>query len=212
MKDKIVIILVNKVLIVNTLLRPGIAVLFSILFTSSVFGQLGFYDGYIVTNQNDSILGKIGAYQNKQIIEYCILKKGDEDVKYYPNMIQRFGYDEGACYVSNVLKDTIIQVFVQGRLNLYKFQSTHLIQKGNDEVYRLTSKTEKVLRNGEMYYVEDIKWKGIVTYLSSDCNVNPNELKKMQLLDADLTKFVVNYNKCTKSDYIDYISKKRRRK
>lgn len=198
----------------KTAFKPRIAVIlvFSILFTTQIFAQIGFYEGYIVTNQNDSIFGKIGAYQSKQIIEYCILKKGEEDVKYYPNMMQRFAYNGGACYVSNVLKDTIMQVFVQGKLSLYKLQSTLYVQKDSGEIHRLETYTEKVIRDGEMYYVESTKWKGILAYLTSDCSIGQNELKKLQLLETELPDFVVNYNKCTKSEYHDYTSKKKRKK
>jgi len=192
--------------------RIVVLVLFSILFTPRIFAQLGFYDGYIVTNQNDSICGKISAYQKGQIIEYCILKKDDDNIKYYPNMIQRFGFTDGSYYVTDVFKDTIIQVLVQGKLSLYKLQSSLYIQKEGDEIYKLETHTDKVIRNGEMYYVENVKWKGLITYLTSDCDINKNELKKLQLLEVDITDFVVNYNKCTQSEYIDYTSKKKSKK
>jgi hypothetical protein len=195
-------------------LKPRIAVLvlFSILFPSGILGQLGFYEGYIVTDQNDSIFGKIGTYQKKQIIEYCILKKDGEEIKYYPNMINRFGFIDGTCYISNVLKDTIVQILVQGKLSLYKYQSSLYIRKEGNEVHKLETFTDKVIRNGEMYYVESVKWKGILTYLTADCITDQNEIINLHLLDTEITEFVVNYNKCTKSEFIDYSGKKQRKK
>jgi hypothetical protein len=178
-----------------------------ILSASQVLAQLGFYEGYIVTNQNDSVFGKIGAYQKKKIIEYCILKKDGEEVKYYPNMIQRFGFTSGSCFVTKVLRDTIAQVLVEGKLSLYKYQTTLYIRKDSNKVQKLETYTNRVMDNGKMYYVEDIKWKGIITYLTSDCNIDPNELKKLQLLEVQLTEFVVNYNKCANSKFIEYKNK-----
>jgi len=185
---------------------------FGLLFTSGIFAQIGFYEGYVVTNQNDSVFGKVGVYQNKEIIEYCILKKDNEDIKYYPDMMLRFGYNDGYCYVTKVLRDTIIQVLVQGKLSLYKLQSSFYIQKENEELHRLESHTDKVIRNGEMFYVENVKWKGIITYLTSDCDIDKKKISKLQLLEADLIEVVVDYNKCTKTEYVDYSRKKRRGK
>jgi hypothetical protein len=191
-------------------LKPEMAVLFlfSILISSRIFGQSGFQDGYIVTDQNDSIFGKINAYPNRQNIKYCILRKDDESIKYYPGMMNRFGFIDGACYVSNVLRDTIVQVLVQGKLSLYKSQTSLYIQKEGNEIQRLASFTNRVIHNGEMYYVEDIKWKGTIAYLTSDCSVDKNELNNLRLMDNVLTEFVVKYNKCTKSDYIEYSGQK----
>jgi hypothetical protein len=178
--------------------------LFLILCTPGIFAQLGYYKGYIVTNQNDTIFGTIGTSSKKQVIEYCILKKDGENVKYYPNMMKCFGFADGECYVVNVLKDTVVQVLVQGKLSLYRFQSTLYVQKENDVVHKLETYTEKILRNGEFYYVESIKWKGILTFLTSDCNIDPNAIKNLNLLYPALIEFVINYNKCLKSEYTEY--------
>jgi len=189
--------------------KRGIWILFilSAFFSSQIFAQIGFYEGYVVTNQNDSVFGKIDIHESKHIIEYCILKKDGENVKYYPDKIKRFGYFGGACYVTNILKDTVVQVLVEGKLSLYKLQSTLYIQKEKEKVAKLDSYTEKVIRNGEVYYVESVKWKGLLTYLTSDCNQGQDEIDKLHLLENELTDFVVNYNKCSKSAYTLYRSK-----
>lgn len=176
-------------------------------FPLSVSAQLGFYEGYVVTNNNDSVFGKIGLSKSRHIIEYCTLKKDGEDIKYYPDKVKRFGYFDGACYVSDVLKDTIVQVLVDGKLSLYKLQSTLYIQKEKEKVTKLDNYTEKVIRNGQVYYVESVKWKGLLTYMTSDCNTDQGVIDKLHLLENELTEFVVNYNKCSKSDYTLYKSK-----
>ena len=189
--------------------KQRIWILFVLLayFPVSVFAQLGFYEGYVVTNQNDSVFGKIGIGEKKHIIEYCVLKKDGEDIKYYPDNFQRFGYLQGACYVTNVLRDTIVQVLVEGKLSLYKLQTTLYIQKEKEKVTKLDNYTEKVIRNGQVYYVESVKWKGLLTYVTSDCIPGPDVIDKLHLLENELTDFVVNYNKCSKSEYTLYKSK-----
>jgi hypothetical protein len=191
------------------ILKHGFGILFilSAFFSSPVFAQIGFYEGYVVTNQNDSVFGKIDISESRHIIEYCILKKDGEDVKYYPDKVKRFGYFGGACYVTNILKDTVVQVLVEGKLSLYKLQSTLYIHKGKEKVTKLDSYTEKVIRNGEVYYVESVKWKGLLTYLTSDCNPGQDVIEKLHLLENELNEFVINYNKCTKSEYTHYKSK-----
>lgn len=193
----------------KSIFKQRIWILFVLLayFPVSVFAQLGFYEGYVVTNQNDSVFGKIGIGEKKHIIEYCILKKDGEDIKYYPDKLNRFGYFNGACYISNVLKDTIVQVLVEGKLSLYKLQSTLYVQKEKEKVAKLDNYTEKVIRNGQVYYVESVKWKGLLTYMTSDCNPGQDAIDKLHLLENEITAFVVNYNKCSKSEYTLYKSR-----
>jgi len=194
---------------VKQIINKGIwiVLVISAFFASPVVGQIGFYEGYIVTNQNDSVFGKIDIKEKKHIIEYCILKKDGENVKYYPDKVKRFGFFNGPCYVSNVLRDTIVQVLVEGKLSLYKLQSTLYIQKEKEKVAKLDNYTEKVIRNGQVYYIESVKWKGLLTYMTSDCNPDQGVIDKLHLLENELTDFVVNYNKCFKSDYTLYKSK-----
>jgi hypothetical protein len=187
--------------------RVTIILLLSALTTAPIFSQLGFYEGYIVTNQNDTLFGKVGIGQNTHIIEYCIFKNETEDIKYYSDKIKRFGFTDGACYVSNVLKDTIVQVLVDGRLSLYRLQSTFYVQKTGEKANKLHTYTEKVVSNDQVYYVESVKWKGVITYLTSDCTPGPDVIGKLHLLERELTELVVNYNKCTKSGFTEYKSK-----
>jgi hypothetical protein len=192
----------------KSIIKHGITaiLLLSVLNSVDIFAQMGFYDGYVITNQNDSVFGKIGTSQKRHVIKYCILKKDGENVNYYPEMMKRFGYLDGECYASNVLKDTIVQVLVQGKLSLYRFQSTLYVEKEKDGLYKLETYTETVMRNGVAYYVESVKWKGILTYLTSDCNTDPNAISKLNLLYKEIAEFVVNYNKCSKSEFIEYKS------
>jgi len=193
----------------KTIIRPRFWILFILITFTALpgFAQLGFYEGYVITNQNDSVFGKIDISEKKHIIEYCILKKDGENIKYYPDKFKRFGYLQGACYVTNVLRDTIVQVLVEGKLSLYKLQTTLYIQKEKEKVTKLDNYTEKVIRNGQVYYVESVKWKGLLTYVTSDCIPGPDVIDKLHLLENELTEFVVNYNKCSKSDYTLYKSK-----
>ncbi len=188
----------------TVLSEKWVLLLVSLLVYSSLFAQSGFRNGYIVTSENDSVSGLINVYPGKQNIKYVTLLKGDEKTEYYPHRMKRFGYPDGDCYVTDVLKDTILQVLVEGRLSLYKSQSALYIQKKGDKLERLSTYTKKIISNGEMHYVEDIKWKGTIAYLTSDCNEVQNDLQKLRLIDMNLTKFAIKYNKCFDEAYVEF--------
>lgn len=193
----------------KSVLRQKIVMLF-ILLTILIFpvsAQIGFYEGYIVTNLDDTLTGQVGKNESRHIIKNCILKQDGKSAKYYPADFKRFGYFDGPTYVSNVLKDTIVQVLVEGKLNLYKVQTTLYLSKENEKVTKLENYTEKAVRNDEVYYVESVKWKGILTYMTSDCSPDKKVIEKLKLREVEITDFVVNYNKCSKSDYTQYKSK-----
>ena len=188
----------------KSVLRPKIImlVILSAFLILPVSAQIGFYEGYIVTNLDDTLTGQVGKNESRHIIKNCILKQDGKSIEYYPADFKRFGYFDGPTYVSNVLKDTIVQVLVEGKLNLYKVQTTLYLSKENEKVAKLENYTEKAVRNGELYYVESVKWKGILTYMTSDCSPDKKVIDKLKLREVEITDFVVNYNKCSKSEYI----------
>ncbi len=188
----------------KSVLQPKTVMLFilSAVLILPVSAQIGFYEGYIVTNLNDTLTGKVGRNESRHIIKNCILKQDGKSVKYYPADFKRFGYFDGPTYVSNVLKDTIVQVLVEGKLNLYKVQTTLYVSKENEKVTKLENYMQKAESKGQLYYVESVKWKGILTYMTSDCSPDKKVIDKLKLREVEITDFVVNYNKCSDSQYI----------
>jgi hypothetical protein len=193
----------------STFFLVCIIILFLNLFSNKLVAQKKNYNGFVVTDQNDSIFGRLSLSTGKENIKYCIIENTDSQKKYTFDQIKRYGYIDGACYDTRLLQDTILRVLVQGKVSLYKYQTTLYIGKEGEGVYRLETFTNRVVKNGEMYYVEDIKWKGKVALLTSDCNMDPEELKELKLSEPDLTDFVVKYNRCANTAYFEYNSNKK---
>lgn len=193
----------------STFLLACSIILFLNLFSNKLVAQKKNYNGFVVTNQNDSIFGRLRLYMGKANTKYCIIENTDSQKKYTFDQIKRYGYIDGYCYDTQMLQDTILKVLVQGKVSLYKYQTALYIGKEGEGLYRLETFTNRVVKNGEMYYVEDIKWKGKVAFLTSDCKMDPEELKKLRLTEPDLTDFVVKYNRCANAAYFEFKSSKK---
>jgi len=92
-------------------------------FSNNLVAQKKNYNGFVVTNQNDSIFGRLSLYTGKAI-KYCIIENTDSPKKYTFDQIKRYGYIDGSCYDTQMLQDTVLKVLVQGKVSLYKYQST----------------------------------------------------------------------------------------
>lgn len=190
----------------KTFIQSGIIILLLCTFSIKMEAQKEKYNGYVITNQNDSIFGSLSLFPGKSTIKYCILKNSDGEKKYTSDNIRKFGFVNGYCYDTQILKDTILKILVQGKVSLYKSHSTFYVGKEDVGLFRLETFTNRVEKNGEMFYVEDIKWKGNIAFLTSDCSMDPEDLKKLRLMETDLTSYVVKYNTCTNSVYTEFNS------
>lgn len=94
-----------------------------------VHGQFNYKKGYVITNSNDTLHGKIndsGGYKNARV---CLFKASNakKAVKYYPEDIKAFRMIDDKYYVSRKFQNSgkpkciFIDVLVKGPVSLYKY-------------------------------------------------------------------------------------------
>ncbi|WPP48422.1 outer membrane beta-barrel protein [Catalinimonas niigatensis] len=177
--------------------------LFAILFSSSAtLAQQSFREGYIVTLQNDTIVGHIIYKDNPANYKSCKFRRKEETVTYYPEDIQGFGFEKDKFFTSSIEKGLFIQVLVTGELSLYRYKSVYYLKKNDKEVYRLEAKNVKEVVDGIAITRTNNKWRSTVSYLIGDCIPNPSlVLKKVPLKEKSLTQIVARYNECKNTEY-----------
>lgn len=99
--------------------------------TSLLNAQSNFKQGYIITNDNDSLIGLIDFRTDKSNSNVCRFKESETSKvqTFYPSDIAKYRFvDEGKYYVSReiIIKDAPRKVFleylVQGMMNLYYYK------------------------------------------------------------------------------------------
>ncbi|WP_165041768.1 outer membrane beta-barrel protein [Dysgonomonas sp. ZJ709] len=108
-----------------------IAIFISSLSIGFINAQSNFKQGYIITNDNDSLIGLIDFRTDKSNSNVCRFKESETSKvqTFYPSDIAKYRFvDEGKYYVSReiIIKDAPRKVFleylVQGMMNLYYYK------------------------------------------------------------------------------------------
>ncbi|MEO9474209.1 MAG: outer membrane beta-barrel protein [Cyclobacteriaceae bacterium] len=176
----------------------------------SIFKPLGslcqsaFKHGSITTSDGVKINGQLQVRSDVKNYESCIFKSSEGEKKYFPTEISGFAYQGDKSFVSGVLPDLFVEVLVLGDLSLYRYGEKYILKK-QENVHILLSTPKRVdERNKIGHYVEDNKWKGVVSFLISDCIDNLGQvINKVKLDERSLTKLVVSYNSCQGSEFVE---------
>lgn len=175
-----------------------IALLISI---GSLYSQSDFREGFIITNDQDTIQGLVDYRTNSKNYESCVFKEKASEKELYPNEIIGFGYANDKFFSSQIIKNVFVEVLVIGDISLYKFKDKFLLKK-DTAIFELKSELEKIEVNGKIGYKEKSGWRGVITYLISDCFPNANRFTSgIRLDEKPLTNLIVKYNKCKDSDF-----------
>jgi len=181
----------------------SLTILFLFIAIGSTLSQTDFRDGFIITLQNDTIRGEIAYRSNSKNYKSCIFKLNKKKTTYLPNQIVGFGYEQGAFFSTQIVKDTFVEVLVVGKLSLFKSKSKYLLRKEN-EMIELVANREMVEENGEYGYRGGKLWRRLVYAQIKDCtDANYDLMDKLKFDEKRLTKLVVNYNKCSGANFIE---------
>jgi len=167
----------------------------------NISAQSDFREGFIITLENDTINVQVDYRSNSKNYESCLFKNGQGEVEYFPNQIAGFGYINDKFFSSQIVEDSFVEVLVLGEISLYKSNKNYLLQKG-DDVFELEYKMIEVEKDGKKAIREDNKWRGITSFLMSDCLTN--NVSNLKFKEQSLTMLAIRYNKCKKADFIVY--------
>lgn len=186
-----------------------IPILLSFVLVSGSLAQ-DFRSGYIIQNHGDTIRGEVAYQSFSKYLESCLFRKNGVENQFFSGDITGYGFDDGRYFASGISKNKFVEAHIIGELSLYQSDTTFFLKKGA-EIREL--KTQIVAReiDGREGVMEDTKWKGIVSYLISDCIQNPmGRMASLKMQIKTLSKLIVEYNKCKGSSYINYGGTERR--
>jgi hypothetical protein len=170
----------------------GLYVLLYFVFTLEGQSQDRSQD-YVVLSNGDTIYEQIKKVEHSLYGSRLVLK--DQIIEEYEFQIAR--KSNGQLYSTEILENEIVEIIIEGKISLYRFDDTFVLQKGNERTS--ITLTEKItLPDGKVQYERDRNWKGKLSFFVSDCL--PKEdlpLKKTNPSEELLTEVVLNYNNCS---------------
>lgn len=184
-----------------------ILILITLIFAFSIqegLAKSDFREGFIVTMKKDTIYGEIDFRSNAKNYESCLFKKDNIISEYKPVQLLGYGYLNDRYYTSQIKDSTFVETLVEGDLSLYKYDTYYLLRSPAGEILKLEKNTLRIAEDGKAEMKEDARWKGIISYLISDCNTDSQINQNLYFDEKSITKLVTGYNKCKGSEFTVY--------
>jgi hypothetical protein len=183
-------------------LKTPVAGLLFLFASVCATAQIRLYEGYVVTNEGDTLRGKIedwGPSSNSQVVSF--VKAGQKrPTAYYPPQVRGFFF-HGSGYESKKIvtpagehREVFLKILVKGKLSLYKYR----------QVLYLTRDTLAFhVAQGRGDSPQMKRSKGLIKLLVLNCkSIEADSIKTTR--EDELKKIAIQYNICMGSQYVDY--------
>jgi hypothetical protein len=200
----------------------------SILFFSfSVFATAQkLSPGYIITNENDTILGKLEKLGSVAISKQCVFiaRNSENRIIYKPEDIKGFKFFEGKFYISKTVttlnppKKLFIEYLINGIVDIYHytdgFKSYYLLSDDEGNLHELTNEEKKIYGEYKTYAYDNNAYIGILNYVLRDGTKIKSKIPNTQLTHKSLINLAKNYHEevCKDGECIIYEKKSKNRK
>ena len=179
--------------------------LLSIMFCIStiLYAQDNYKQGYIITNQNDTVIGWINLRTNKNNQKQCEFKP---DLKlatkiYLPGDIAGYRFiDEGKYYVSRDIqlngnsRKVFLEFLVKGIMNLYYYEDAidyYFFENQDGKMEIISQQPERI---EDTRVVKDNKYVGQIRYLFKDYQPIAQKADKLKFDQKSMMSVVEEYH------------------
>lgn len=143
---------------------------------SSIYSQVDFRSGSIITPNQDTIRGFIDYKSNSSLSNFCRFKtKQDSDVQEYtPSTISGFRFDGGKYYIAKkVERDTFfLEFLIQGEVDIFYLrignEDRYFLEKEKLDLIEIPYKESVKKQDGKHYLHTTKKHIGILNYYMKD--------------------------------------------
>ena len=166
----------------------SIFILFCITIISNA--QSDYRPGYIISNEDDTIVGKIDFRKDATMSVNCQFRseKGEE-ISYAPGDIQAYRFIDGKYYVSRQINDKslFLEYLINGKISIYYYRDSdgdhYYIQKDSGELTELEYRSGDQYLDGELYSTHSNKHNGILFYYMADVPELKDEISRIDAPD-----------------------------
>jgi hypothetical protein len=194
-------------------MKKAFLILLLSLYTVKSGAQIVTADGYLVTNNNDTVSGKL-EYFSKGYADRCnIVLNGSKTIEFYhPDQIKGYHILPNLTYHSFSYngRKHLLRLVSQGKINLYNYKDDLFIADNSGACTKLIGGERTISANGKNYAFNVDGYKIQLKQLIPDSTLY-NEIDELPFENADLTRFVRKYNNEPSSNY-STVKRKRNQK
>jgi hypothetical protein len=202
-------------------MRLLISISLLIITLGKLTAQSDFRPGYIITHSLDTLHGLVDYRGEIRNMKVCTFKETHDDParEYLPDDILGYRYNTGKFYVTKTINtkefaDTVfVEFLLKGLSNLYYYNSTnysaYFIESENKELLELNKRKIEIEKDGKIYYKDDNRYLGVLTYAFADCPEVNKDIVHTGLTHKSLIQLTKRYHdyKCTEEACIVYEKK-----
>jgi len=180
-----------------------------ILFVAiSASAQSNFKHGYVIKNNNDSIVGLVDFRTDGVNSTVCRFKSSDTDAEqlFYPGDIAKYRFiNEGKYYVSreveidSVTRRVFLEYLVQGMMDLYYYyyddkirQDYYFFENSDGKMISITMVPDPIVNTKRIK--SDEKYKGVLVYLFQDYPAITKDMKNITFVREDMINITKEYH------------------
>ncbi len=172
------------------------------LSATQAMAQGNFLPGYVIVAERDTIFGTVQTRDSSAPITECTIVSGQDSFTFTTNEVLGYGFNQGKYYTSSLDSDYFAEVIIQGAVSLYRVGDVFWLEKGQEK-YELVSQARTITTDGGIKRSqEDNKWRGIVRYVTGDCErISMEEITRLRYDEKSLTRITKKYLECTGAGY-----------
>jgi hypothetical protein len=191
-------------------MKKTLFILLLSFYTLKSGAQIVTADGYLVTNNNDTISGKLEYFPKGDADRCNIVRNGSKIIEFYhPGEIKGYHILPNLTYHSFSYDDRthLLRLVSQGKINLYNYKDNLYIEDGSGACTKLIGGERTISANNKNFTYNVEGYKIQLKQLIPDSTLY-NEIDELPFDNADLTRFVRKYN----NDPGSYYSSVKRKK
>jgi hypothetical protein len=184
-----------------------------------------FREGYIITNENDTVSGYINFEGSVVNSNQCAFKKNENDQQkiYKPGDIKAFRFINGKYFISSeiLINETLQKVFlewlIKGKASILSYSPVSLevryfIAQDNDSLCELKNSSVVKKIDGVNYEIERKEYVGLLKYKMNDCPQLFNTITTMPFSGNSMIKVSKKYHDlvCNDEECIIFEDKSRK--
>ena len=194
----------------NQMSKKGIIISFLLLVVSLAgYSQNDWREGYIIENSGDTIHGLVDYRSPRSNSQFSYFRKSEQDkpVKYSPEEIKGYRYDDGKYYISKTIgidgteKTAFLEYLFQGRANVYflKDENERYFLEVDGQMHELKNSEKTVYARGSEYSKEQKEYIGVMNHLFQEADMQ-EVISRTELRHKSLIRTARKYHNTVSTD------------
>lgn len=194
-----------------------INLVFFCFFTFALYSQSDYRDGFVLTNDNDTINGLVNYKESHGQYTICKFKKTKKSkpIEYSTNDIKAYWFVNDKYFISKPIKtdekveNKFLEYLVKGKASLYASREDYYVQIGDGSLNLLENEKVEVHIENKTYHKNSNRYIATLNYLLRDCEEIKDKIEIFNLNEKQLTKLIEKYNACFEEESVSFKKNKK---